>query len=467
MKGMWLLIPLIIFSLSSCVTVGPDYTAPKIDAPDNWQGNSPENLPAGKKDKNLAKWWGNFNDPILTDLINRAIANNLSIKEAAVRLREARIRRGISEADKYPTVTSSASATRSRTSNNSSNNYQAGFDASWEIDLFGGIRRSLEAYDADIQSAEESLNDTLISLVSEVALNYINLRLYQAELKITKASLKSQEETFEIVSWRYEAGLVTELDLKSSESTLEQTRSQIPDLQSSIDQAQNSIAVLLGCTPGTLKEELTPVKDVPVLQDTTINTGIPADLLRQRPDLRQAERDLAAQTARIGVAKADLYPQITLSGSIGISAANTGRLFESDSITRSTGPSISWPLFNYGSLKKNVEVQKAEAEQLQLQYKALVLSAFEEVENAISSCFYEQLKKEPLEKAVKAAERSLEISRIQYSSGLIDFQDLLESERSVLTLRNSLIQSEGQITINYITLYKALGGGWSSEATEK
>ncbi len=465
-RGLSLFIPLIIFSLSSCVTVGPDYTAPEMDAPDKWQAVSNENISTDKYDKSLSEWWKNFDDPILTGLINRAVTNNLSIKQAAVRLNQARIRRGISEADKYPSVTSSASARKSRTSNNSSKNYQAGLDSSWEIDLFGQIKRTLEAYDADIESAEDSLNDTLISLVAEVALNYVNLRLYQSELENTAASLKLREETFEIVSWRYEAGLVTELDLKSSESTLEQTRSQVPALQSSIDQAQNNIAVLLGCNPGTLKEELSPVKDVPALQDTTVKTGIPADILRQRPDLRKAERDLAAQTARIGVAKADLYPKITLSGSIGISAVNTGGLFESDNITRSIGPSISWPVFNYGSLKKNVEIQKAETEQLLLTYKSLVLNAFNEVENAISSCFYEQLKREPLEKAVKASERSLEIARMQYSSGIIDFQSLLENERSLLSLQNQLIQSKGQITINYINLYKALGGGWTSLSTD-
>ena len=466
MKGIFFLIPLIIFSLSSCVTVGPDYTAPQMDTPENWRAGSSENVSSEEYDKNLSEWWKNFNDPVLASLINRAMKNNLSIKQAAIRLSEARIRRGITESDKYPTVASSSSARKSRTANNSSKSYQLGLDSSWEIDLFGGIKRSLEAYDADIESAEESLNDTLISLAAEVALNYVNLRLYQAELKNTTASLKLREETFEIVSWRYEAGLVTELDLKSSESTLEQTRAQVPALQSNIDQVQNSIAVLLGCNPGTLKEELSPVKDVPELQDRTVKTGLPADILRQRPDLRKAERDLAAQTARIGVAKAELYPRITLSGSIGISALNTGALLDSDNITRSIGPSISWPVFNYGSIKKNVEIQKAETEQMLLQYKDLVLNAYKEVENSMSSCFYEQLKKEPLEKAVKASERSLEIARMQYSSGLIDFQSLLENERSLLSLQNQLIQSKGQMTINYINLYKALGGGWSTLSTD-
>ncbi len=464
-KGVRLLLPLIILSFSSCITVGPDYKAPEMAAPDKWQSVKPENISTEEDENNLAKWWESFNDPMLTGLINRAVTGNLSVEEAVLRLKETRIRRGISEADKYPSVSSSASVTKSHSAGMSNTIYQAGFDASWEIDLFGGIRRTLEAYDADVESSKESLKDVTISLASEVATNYVQLRLYQAQLDNTRSNLKAQEETHEIVAWRYEAGLVTELDLKSSEYSLEQTRSQVPSILLNIDKAENRIAVLLGCNPGELKEELSPVKSVPVIQNK-IKTGIPADLLRQRPDLRKAERDLAAQTARIGVAVSDQYPSITLSGSLRASSSSLSSLTDSDSISRSIGPSISWPVFRAGAIKKNIEIQSTAAEQLLVQYKSLLLSAVEEVENALSSCFYQQVKNESLVKASDAARRSYELARMRYSSGLVDFQVLLDAQRTLLSIQDQVTQSEGQISINYITLYKALGGGWTSLSTD-
>ncbi len=464
--GMKIFIPFIILSFSACAMVGPDYKPPAIKMPDKWQANSSEKVSPGEDKSHLVNWWKSFNDPMLTDLINRAVSNNLSVKEAVTRLIEARLYRGVGGADLYPSVSSSASATKSRISHITVDNYQVGVDSSWEIDLFGGIRRSIEAYDANIESADASLNDTIISLMAEVALDYVNMRSYQAQLSITLSNLKTQEETHDIVNWRYKSGLVTELDLKRSESTLEQTRSQIPSLQSRIDQSQNRIAVLLGLHPGVLKQELSKVKPVPVLTDI-IKTGIPADLLRQRPDLRKAERDLAAQTAKIGVAVSDLYPKITLSGSIRYSADSTGDLFSSDSRSSSIGPSISWPVFRAGAIKQNVKIQSNMADRFLLQYKGLVLSAIEEVENALSSCRYEEIRHESLKKATDSAGISLELSRMQYSSGLIDFQTLLDAERTLLSLQDQLSQSEAQITVNYITLYKSLGGGWTPDSTDK
>jgi NodT family efflux transporter outer membrane factor (OMF) lipoprotein len=458
-KAMVFLTLLIILSLSACATVGPDYKTPDISVPEKWQTESPESISTEANKQSEINWWKSFNDPLLTILINRAVSNNLSIKEAAARLTESRARRGIVNADQYPSVNSSASGTKNHSSGMSSEFYRFGFDSSWEIDLFGGIKKSIEAYDADIQAKMESLNSVITSLIAEVALNYVELRLYQSQLGVTRSNLESQEETHEIVYWRYKAGLVTELDLKKSEYTLEQTRSQLPSLQSKIDHAQNRLAVLLGCNPGELEQELSPFKPVPVLQDK-IEIGIPADLLRQRPDLRKAERDLAAQTARIGSAVSDLYPKITLSGSIKLESASVSDLFDTNNLSRSIGPSISWPVFRTGAIKSNIEVQSSLAEQRLINYKSIVLSALEEVENALSSCFYEQIKRDSLEKAVKAAEHSYEFSRIQYSSGLVDFQVLLESQRTLLSLQDQLTKSDGQITINYITLYKALGGGW-------
>jgi NodT family efflux transporter outer membrane factor (OMF) lipoprotein len=459
------IILLIILSMTACISVGPDYKSPDIDMPKNWQTGLSDKLSPGTDQTGLVDWWNSFDDPVLGDLIKRAVANNLSIKEAINRLNEARLRRGITGADQYPTVSSSASGTRSHTSHNNSNSYQAGVDSSWEIDIFGGIRRSIEASDADVASANASLNDVIVSLTAEVATNYVDLRLYQAEMDVTTSSLKTQEETFDIVKWRFKAGLVTELDLKKSEYTLEQTRSQVPGIQSRIDQAQNRIAVLLGLNTGVLKEELSKIKPVPILKDA-IKTGIPADLLRQRPDLKKAERDLAAQTARIGGAVSDLYPKISLSGAIRFNASSTGSLFKSDSMTSSIGPSISWSVFKAGAIRKNIEIQSLISERLLIQYKSLVLSAVEEVENALASCMYEKMKGEYLVKALNAATEAFDLSKMQYSSGLIDFQVLLEAQRTLLSLQDQVTQNEGQITLNFITLYKTLGGGWSPDSTD-
>lgn len=461
-----LLIPLLLFLfVSGCMTVGPDYVPPGAAVPEKWNANMEQNISPETDRLKLANWWKSFNDPVLTNLVTRGIENNPGVEEAELRVREARIRRGISNADKYPSVSGSGSATRSRSSNISTESYRMGVDASWELDLFGGVRRSIEVYDANIGSSIESLNDVIKSLISEIALNYVNLRLYQAQMDVTLKNLEIQEETHRIVKWRYDSGLVTALDFESSTYNLEQTRSQIPGLQQNIDQAQNRIAVLLGVNPGTLKAELDSVKSVPLMQDT-LKAGIPADIIRQRPDLRKAEYDIAAQTAQIGVAMANRYPKITLSGSINLSAASVGDLIESDSLSTSIGPSLSLPIFRAGAIKRNIEVQSTVADQLLVNYKSLVLSALEEVENAMASCFYEKIRRDHLKKALESAERSLELSREQYNSGLVDFRTLLDAQKSLLSLQDQLTQSEGQISINYISLYKALGGGWPSDRAD-
>ncbi|NLD37481.1 MAG: efflux transporter outer membrane subunit [Desulfatiglans sp.] len=463
--GLTAIILLIILSITACITVGPDYKPPTVDMPEKWQTGLSEKLSPETDRLSLVNWWNSFDDPFLTDLVKRAVENNLSLKEAFTRLSEARLRRGITGADQYPSVSSSASGTRSHSSRSSSEMYQAGVDSSWEIDIFGGIRRSIEASDADLESANASLNDVLVSLTAEVATNYVNLRLYQAEMDVTISNLNAQAETYEIVSWRFKAGLVTELDLKKSEYSLEQTKSQVPAVQSRIDQAQNRIAVLLGVNPGMMKDELNKAKPVPVLKDE-IKTGIPADLLRQRPDLKKAERDLAAQTARIGAAVSDLYPKISLSGSIKVNSSSIGSLIDSDSLTSSIGPSLSWPVFRAGAIRKNIEIQSTMAERLLIQYRSLVLKASEEVENALASCMYEKMKEASLKKALDAATVAFNLSKMQYSSGLVDFQVLLEAQRTLLSLQDQVTQNEGQITLNFITLYKTLGGGWSPDTID-
>jgi len=456
--------------VSGCKTVGPNYSQPEMKTPDAWQ-KEVAGASADKKSEQeiLAKWWTTFNDPVLSGLMERAVAGNLSLKESISRVKQARIQRGITDTDRYPSVNTTGSAGRSYSNDmrgdfTGTNSFRAGLDASWEPDLFGGVKRSLEAADANLQATQETYRDVLVSLLAETAMNYIQLRSYQSQLSVIETNLKSQEETYNITRWRYQAGLTTGLDVEQASSTLEQTRSQIPSLKSGIEQARNTIAVLLGSQPGALDPELETYKPVPVAPGE-IAVGIPADLLRRRPDLRKAERDLAAQTAKIGVAQAELYPKISLSGNIGLSALRLGDLLNTDSLSTGVSSGISWPVYNAGKIIKNIEMQWEIQEQTLITYKAALLGALKDVENALTAYSYEQTKRESLLKESESAEKAAEISRAQYSSGLIDFQSVLDAERTLLSSQGQVAQSDAQVILDVISLYKALGGGWSSFET--
>jgi NodT family efflux transporter outer membrane factor (OMF) lipoprotein len=341
-----------------------------------------------------------------------------------------------------------------------------GLDASWELDLFGGIKRSLEAADAQLGSTRESYRSVLVSLLAETATNYMQLRSYQSRLMVAEANLKTQQETYNITQWRYQAGLTTGLDIERARSNLEGTRAQIPSLKSSLKQTKNRIAVLLGEQPGALDKELDTYTPVPVPPEK-IAAGIPADLLRRRPDLRKAERDLAAQTARIGTAEAQRFPRIILSGNIGLSALNLGDLADRESLSTGGSAGISWPVFKAGAIVKNIALQWELKDQALLSYKAALLTALEDVENALSAYANELTRRDYLQKQSDAAQRSDEISRKQYSSGLIDFQSVLDTQRSLLSAQDQVAQSNAQVIIDLISLYRALGGGWQSASFSK
>jgi NodT family efflux transporter outer membrane factor (OMF) lipoprotein len=456
-----------ILLLSGCMTVGPDYSSPEMQTPKAWQQDV-TGVAGGKQSEEeiLAKWWTTFNDPVLSSLMERAVAGNLSLKQALNSVRQARIQRGITDANRFPSVNSSGSAGRSYSKDmmgdfTGSNSFRLSLDASWEPDLFGGVKRSIEAADANLQATQESYRDSLVILLAEVARNYIDVRSYQSRLSVAESNLKSQEETYNITKWRYQAGLITALDKEKAGSNLEQTRSQIPSLKSGLEQAENALAVLIGSEPGAIDFELDEYKPVPVAPKE-IAVGIPADLLRRRPDLRKAERSLAAQTANIGVAEANLYPKISLSGNIGLSALALSDLLDSDSLSTGVSSGISWPVFQAGKIMKNIELQWAMQEQQLIAYKAALLTALKDVENALISYSYEQARREFLLKEAQFSEQAAETSRAQYSSGLIDFQSVLDSERTLLSSQDSVVQSDAQIIADLISLYKALGGGWSS-----
>lgn len=457
---------LTVLLLSGCVTVGPDYVPPQTTVSPAWNAPLQGGLKAEDNLQNLTSWWKNLNDPELSGLVERAVTRNRDLKKAEARVREARARRGLKGADYYPTLDASASASRSRTEpatggGTTSDLFSAGLDASWELDLFGGTRRSVEAADADLQAAGEDLRDTLVSLLAEVALNYIDLRTGQARLAVTESSLKSQEETYQLTQWRAEAGMSDELPVRQAAYTLESTRAQIPTLLAAIQGAQNRLAVLLGETPGALHSELEAARSIPE-PPPEVAVGVPADLLRRRPDVRRAERQLAAQTARIGVATSELYPRLRLSGAIGIQALTFSGLFSSGTDTASGSSGLAWRIFDAGAIRRNIEIQSALQEQYLIAYESAVLAALEEAENAISAYAQEQQRRRSLAEAVRSAESAAELVQIKYRAGLTDFTTVLESERSLLNLRNQLVQSDGAVVTNLVKLYKALGGGWTA-----
>jgi NodT family efflux transporter outer membrane factor (OMF) lipoprotein len=457
--------------LSGCMTVGPDYSPPEMKTPEKWQkeiSDAPDG-PSSRDD--LAKWWTTFNDPALTSLIERAVSGNLNLQDALSRVRQARIQRDIKKADQFPSVDSSGSAGRSYSEDQSgdfsgTNSFRLGMDASWELDIFGGVRRSIEASEAELQSSKEYYRNVLVTLLAETATNYVQLRSYQSRLSVAEANLKSQEETFNITQWRYKAGLTTELDVERASANLERTRAQIPSLKNSLEQTKNRIAVLLGVEPGAFDIDLDKYEPLPVAPQN-IAVGIPADLLSRRPDLRKAERDLAAQTARIGTAEAQRYPRITLSGNIGLDALKLVDLVGKDSLSAGVSSGISWPVFKAGSIMNNIELQWEVRDQTLLAYKSALLTALEDVENALTSYAYELERREYLLREVESVKKSADISRAQYSTGLIDFQTVLDTERTLLSSQDQVVQSDAQVIINLISLYKALGGGWENDSFDE
>jgi len=446
--------------------VGPDYVRPEISLTPSWHSQLKGDVTSAEMEpQRLAAWWTTLNDPELSSLIERAAARNLDLRKAKARVREARARRGLSRADFYPTLDATGSVTRSRGSADmggatTSDLFSTGLDASWEIDLFGGVRRSVEAAEADLQAAGEDLHDTLVSLLAEVALNYVDLRTSQARLAVTEASLKSQEETHRLALWRSQAGLGDELAVQQARYNLENTRAQIPTLRTAISEAQNRLAVLLGEAPGAVHAELEAPRPIPGVPPE-VAVGVPVNLLRQRPDVRRAERQLAAQTARIGVATAELYPKLKLSGAIGLEALSFSGLFSSGSATSSGSSGVTWRIFNAGAIRQNIEVQSALQEQSLIAYESAVLVALDEAENAISAYAQEQRRQQSLGEAARSAEAAAELAQIKYRTGLTDFGTVLEAERSLLSFRDQLAQSDGAVVTNLVKLYKALGGGWT------
>ncbi len=467
----WLWIPLAVFFavtvMTGCATVGPDYVPPEFNTQDTWHTDLKKGLSMQSTDpETLARWWTNLNDPVLSDFMELAIVTNLDIREAQARILEARARRGISEARLFPTVDSSGAYTQRRSSENAGSGtesklYSAGFDAGWELDIFGGIRRAVEAADADLQAAEDDLNHVLVSLFAEIALNYVDVRTFQTRIMVAETNLQNQEETYNLTRFRFEAGLIDELPVKQALYNLENTRSQLPTLRTGLEASKNRVAILIGQQPGAVHYKLDTYGDIPV-PPLQLAVGVPAETLRHRPDIRRAERRLAAQNARIGAAVADLYPKFNLTGYIGLESFSSTGLFNSGSHTWRFGPGIFWNIFDAGAIRRNIDVQSALQEQALIQYESTVLSALEEVENSMVAYVQEQFRHESLITATEAAREAALLSQDRFAAGLVDFSNVLDSQRSLLSFQDQLAGSKGDITTNLIRLYKALGGGWTS-----
>ncbi|UCF41504.1 MAG: efflux transporter outer membrane subunit [Gemmatimonadota bacterium] len=455
--------------------VGPDYAEPEIAPPDAWHSAVAEEMSQPEPD--ISTWWDTLGDTVLTDLIRRAELANLDLKTAVARVREARAARGIAKGDFFPQITLDGTYSYFKLSENSlqgqavqeaggtvepQEEWDVSLGAFWEIDLFGRIRRQNEAARAAFEASIEDFRDVLVSLFAEVAAGYVDVRTFEARLDFARRNAEAQRQTVRLTTDRFNAGLVSALDVSQARTNLASTEAEIPSLETSLNSALNRLAVLLGAPPGTLHAELSGGGAIPTAPDS-VAVGLPAELLRRRPDVRRAERQLASQTALIGVAKADLYPSFSLGGVLSLVAGVFGDLGQSESVSWGLVPGVRWNLFSGGKIRSNIGVQEARTEQLLLQYEQAVLLALEEVESALVAYEKEKTRRDRLAEAVTAAERSVEIVRTQYLSGLVDFQRYVDSERALAAQQDLLAASEGRVVQNLIVLNRALGGGWRVE----
>ncbi len=451
--------------------VGPDYQAPEARTPDDWRQGLEQGLAAGEAD--YRTWWTTLDDPMLDSLIARATDGNLDLRVAYARIKEARARLGIATGERWPDINAGGTVQRERISDGIADPVvppqrrtdtvrSIGLDGSWEIDFWGRIRRSVESAGANYQASIEDYRDVLVTLYAEVARNYIGVRTLQERIRVTRLNVKTQRGTLGLVRERERVGLVPTLDIRQAELNLATTESVVPQLEAERVAAINRLSVLLGEPPGALHAELEAVKAIPGPPEQA-PVGLPAELVRKRPDLRRAERDLAARTARIGVATAELYPRFSLNGTYAY-ATVTGDQFDSGHKTWSFGPFFTWNLFDGGRVRGLIRVQDAKAEQALVNYERTLLSALEDVENAMTGFAQERVRREALERSVIAAQESVRLVKILYFQGLTNFQNVLDMERSLFRQQDLLADSEGRVSLNLVRLYRALGGGWDPNA---
>ncbi len=468
---------LIAATLVGCA-VGPDYRPPETKVPSTWDGqNAVTPVTPSKTAINpvtLVEWWTAFNDPTLSSLVEAAVRANLDVRLAEARIRQARAARGVAGAPLWPELDASALYQRSQGSSEVGgggavatvgglrNLWQAGLDATWEIDIFGGTRRNLEAATADLEAAVEDRRDVLVTLVGDVGTNYINLRGFQQQIKIARENLTAQKHNADIIQKRHDAGFVGGLDVANAKAQVATTESTIPLFESSARAAIYSLGVLLGREPAALEKDLAQAAPIPPTPPE-IPVGLPSELLRRRPDIRRAEAQIHAATARIGVATSDLFPKFNLAGSYGFSAAEAFRLTRSTSNFWSWGPTVTWPIFAGGRFYFNIKVQDALQEQSLLTYEKTVLTALKDVETALVAYAKQQETRKSLSEAVVNNRKAVDLATQLYMAGKSDFLNVLIAQRSLFTSEDALAQSTRTVDTNLIALYKALGGGWEKE----
>lgn len=456
----WAVVALVA-ALSGCSSLAPqDTRLPSSPIPAQWSAGDTDAY--GGAADSLAQWWLRLGDAQLTALITQALQANTSVRTAQSALLQARAQVDVQAAGLLPSVGTSASAQRSRAANSTSNAFQAGFDASWEPDVFGRLRSGANASEADARAAEASLADVQVSLAAEVAIHYIELRGLQQRLEIAQRNLASQQETLQITLWRLQAGLTTSLVSEQARAAAQQTAAQIPALESSLAQSRYNLSVLTGQAPGALDAALAAHAPVPQ-PSSALAVAIPAETLRQRPDVRAAEQRISAALARVSQADAARYPSFSLGGSLGLRALTLGALSGGSAVTSSLLGSVSVPLFDGGAARAQVRVQAAGLEQARVAYEATVLTALQDVENALVALRTDRERLTLLQDAADAAGNAALLAQQRYSSGLIDFQSVLETQRTLLATQDSVASVHAGVAADHVRLYKALGGGWQSD----
>ncbi|UCD78451.1 MAG: efflux transporter outer membrane subunit [Desulfobacterales bacterium] len=463
--------------ISGCAMVGPDYVKPTAPEAEKWL--EPDSPKLKSQEGKFGDWWTVFNDPALNELIQAAYQQNLTLQIAGLRIYEARAQLGIAFGFQFPqTQQGSGSASLNQLSKNAPNtvnadryysNFDIGLDAAWELDVWGKFRRAVQTGVANLEASIANYDDILVSLTAEVARTFIVLRTSEERLAVARQNVEIQQRSLEIADVRFKAGAVTELDVSQAKALLRSTEATIPGFETDIRQAKNALAILLGKLPGEIDAMLGGPGLIPKVP-AEVAVGIPAELLRRRPDIRFAERQLAAQSAQIGFAKADLYPHFSLFGSLGFQTsaktdsrsnnAQLSDLFKTDSITYSTGGGFNWDLFNYGRITNQVRVEDARFQELAVNYENTVIQAAQDVEDAMVGFLNSQDAVFYLADAVKAAKRSVDLSLIQYREGLVDYQRVLDTQRDLSTQEDNLVSTAGSVGTNLVALYRALGGGW-------
>jgi NodT family efflux transporter outer membrane factor (OMF) lipoprotein len=462
--------------------VGPDYREPAAKVPTGWDGQNLVTQDQPSKTTNqpvqLVEWWQAFQDPALTSLVEMAVHNNLDVRTAAARIRQARAALGVAGAPLWPGLNASTIYERSQSSSATITSggpvlatagglrelFQVGLDASWELDIFGGTRRNIEAAGADLKAAVEDRRNVLVTMMGEVGNNYLNLRGFQQQVAIARKNLQAQKHNAEITRKRFEAGFVGALDVANANAQVATTEAQIPILESSARAAIYNLGVLLGREPAALEQDLAKTGQIPP-HPLEIPVGLPSDLLRRRPDIRRAEAQLHAATARIGVATADLFPKFSLTGSFGFSSNDLTKLGNlSSSKFWSFGPAVTWPIFAGGRIMYNIKVQDALTEQALLTYQKTVLTALKDVETALVAYAKEQQRRKSLTTAVVNNRKAVDLAMKLYVAGKTDFLNVLTAQLNLYTTENALVQSTSTVDTNLIALYKALGGGWEKNS---